>query len=285
VKDSFGTDTPPPENELVAEEEANLHSIVTQLREKVPLQAILPTERTLWPEYGIESDCKAESTVHVDSFLYDDDEVDELVEQGLLSRHYCRACGAHSTAPLTFISHSLGRQQLRYIFKALLPQEMLQGKTILDVGSRLGAVLFAGFFYSPARLVGVEMNEELAKLQKDFIENHEMGSRLAIVQDDIRNQPQIVEGSDVIVLNNVFQFFLPPQDQVLCWEFLKSHSKKGTVLVTNPSLDALTDHLQLSFTMDQWVDKPDTQLTAAKYAGTDSELFEDLTKICLYQVK
>lgn len=48
-----------------------------------------------------DSDCNPNTTVHVDSFLYDEDDIDELVEQGAMSRNYCRACGSHLTAPLS----------------------------------------------------------------------------------------------------------------------------------------------------------------------------------------
>lgn len=39
-----------------------------------------------------------------------------------------------------FITHSASVPQLKYIFQYLLPD--LRGKTIIDVGSRTGAVLY-----------------------------------------------------------------------------------------------------------------------------------------------
>ena len=39
----------------------------------------------------------SESTVHLDSFLYDDNTVDELCEKGQMSRNYCMKCGSHET--------------------------------------------------------------------------------------------------------------------------------------------------------------------------------------------
>lgn len=41
---------------------------------------------------------------------------------------------------LVYISHSISRRALCYMFKTCLPK--LKGKTVLDVGSRLGAVLY-----------------------------------------------------------------------------------------------------------------------------------------------
>ena len=40
-----------------------------------------------------------------------------------------------------FISHSMSREQLKFIFCDLLPD--LSGKTVLDIGSRMGPVLYA----------------------------------------------------------------------------------------------------------------------------------------------
>ena len=40
-----------------------------------------------------------------------------------------------------FISHSMSREQLKFIFCDLLPD--MNGKTVLDIGSRMGPVLYA----------------------------------------------------------------------------------------------------------------------------------------------
>ncbi|KAJ4919357.1 hypothetical protein JOQ06_000772, partial [Pogonophryne albipinna] len=69
-------------------------------------------------------------TVHVDSFLYDEEEVDSLCDEGSLSRSYCLSCGSTRTAPL----------ELHFLFESVLPD--LSGRVLVDVGSRLGAVLY-----------------------------------------------------------------------------------------------------------------------------------------------
>lgn len=43
---------------------------------------------------------RSRPTVHVDAFLYDEDQVDSLCEDGTMSRCYCLACGSFRTAPL-----------------------------------------------------------------------------------------------------------------------------------------------------------------------------------------
>ena len=112
---------------------------------------------------------RSRPTVHVDSFLYDEDEVDSLCEEGTMSRSFCLACGSYRTAPLgqnaviciifvvthvmsrpadqlsssvaDFISHSFSISELRFLFENVLPD--LSGRVLVDVGSRLGAVLYA----------------------------------------------------------------------------------------------------------------------------------------------
>lgn len=47
------------------------------------------------------SNCCPNTTVHVDAFLYDDDEVDDLEKEGKLKRYYCRDCGSKNIEPLS----------------------------------------------------------------------------------------------------------------------------------------------------------------------------------------
>ena len=39
--------------------------------------------------------------VHVDAFLYDDDMINDLCDQGIMSRNFCCNCGSHNTKPLS----------------------------------------------------------------------------------------------------------------------------------------------------------------------------------------
>lgn len=48
---------------------------------------------------------------------------------------------------MNFISHSASVVQLQFLFQVLLKGERSAGKVILDVGSRLGAVLYAVSFF------------------------------------------------------------------------------------------------------------------------------------------
>lgn len=280
IKESFAFD----KHDESEEGDVVMHQIVDDLRQMVPDNAVFPSERCLFPEYGVDSECNPNTTVHVDSFLYDDDDIDDLVDQGKVSRNYCRACGSQITAPLTFISHSLSVSELRYIFRYLLPS--LSGKTVVDVGSRLGGVLYGAYNFSDAlKIIGIEMNPDLCKVQETIIDKYQMRNRIGVVCADMRNQKELLSSADVIILNNVFQFFLVPQDQLLCWQTLRAVVKPGTVLVTVPSLDQLTDHLKLEFSIEAWVTVVPTDAALKQCCIAFSVEPEDLKKIHLYQVK
>ena len=51
------------------------------------------------------SDCEQQHTVHVDAFLYDDEMVDALCEEGKLADSYCLQCGSINTRPLSKYQH------------------------------------------------------------------------------------------------------------------------------------------------------------------------------------
>ena len=71
---------------------------------------------------------RSRPTVHVDSFLYNEDQVDSLCEEGIFSRSYCLTCGSYKTAPLgqnTFSSSSSSVMSVLpadIIFLLFLPQ-------------------------------------------------------------------------------------------------------------------------------------------------------------------
>ena len=42
-----------------------------------------------------------EQTIHIDAFLYDDDAVDDLVEEGKIWREFCADCGSCNLKPIS----------------------------------------------------------------------------------------------------------------------------------------------------------------------------------------
>jgi len=290
IGDSFTTDErelPSGTDQHVLETDVALREIASTLRQQLPISAVLDSEKNFWPEYGIDSDCRPETTVHVDAFLYDETEIDRMAENGQLNRNYCCACGSHATRPLTFISHSLSVDQLRYVFTVLIPLASLTDGLLVDVGSRLGAVLYAAHLYGngAVKVIGVELNKELCNIQQKTIEEGEMTERVAVICSDIRDQTELVAKADILVMNNVFCFFLPPQEQVLCWRFMRSNVREGALIVSHPSIEQVTGHLDLGFNISSWLSQQETGALAAKFAGTNEELFEECAKICLYSVQ
>ncbi|XP_069671515.1 uncharacterized protein [Periplaneta americana] len=230
-----------------------LDAIVADLRIALPLDAVLPSETIRIPDTGKNADCTPQHMLHVDAFLYNDDLVDTLCEEGQLARSYCLQCGSRNTRPLTYISHSMSRERLAFVFKAMLPP--LDGKVVLDIGSRLGAALYGAYVYSKAAvIVGVEMNGDLCKIQNSIVSKYKLQDKVRVVHADVMCRPDLVAEADVIIMNNVFEFFLSTEQQSAVWKFLRHTMRPGTLLVTVPPLAETLPTLQMDADLDQWVE-------------------------------
>ncbi|KAF9944068.1 hypothetical protein BGZ70_005073, partial [Mortierella alpina] len=215
-----------------------LNKIIQDLRDRLPVHAEAPSEDITIPSSEEFEGYTKDNVVHVDGFLYTEDDVDELCDEGKLSRNYCLKCGSKETRPLNFISHSASVVQLQFLFQVLL-KDRIKNKVVLDVGSRLGAVLYAGHLFTDAKkLIGVEMNDYFCKLQTEMVRKHRLQDRIEIVHDNLLNRGALVQGADIVIMNNVFQFFSPVEVQRQLWECVYSNicERKGTILVTVPSL-------------------------------------------------
>ncbi|XP_069494552.1 uncharacterized protein [Ambystoma mexicanum] len=259
-------------------EDAVLRNIAGELREALPAEAMLSSEHQAMQKMQQSF----EPTVHVDSFLYEDTLIDQLCEEGRMSRHYCLSCGSQQTAPLGFISHSFSLVELKFLFQHALPD--LSGKTLVDIGSRLGAVLFGGFLYSSAaQLIGVEMNAEFCELQGKIINKYHFNDRIQVLHADICTQASLLQDADVIVLNNVFEYFLDEDAQISAWTFINSCvCKMGALLVTVPALEESLGKLQTGIDLNHWVEE--VQLDYNVYLGADTDS-EALQNIHLYRVR
>ncbi|KAK9959647.1 hypothetical protein ABG768_009757 [Culter alburnus] len=267
---------------LVDNQSVILQSIAEDLRACLPLEAMAPSETMAIQK----TQQKHHPTVHVDAFLYDEETVDSLCEEGKISRNYCLNCGSHRTAPLEFISHSFSIPELQFLFHNVLPD--LTGKLVVDVGSRLGAVLFGGYLYSAAsQLVGVEISSEFVKLQTMAVEKYGFSDRIQVIHADIRSQAALVQNTDVLIMNNVFEFFMEPSDQMQAWLYINQNfRKKGALLVTVPSIqEALTllqDAVFLeTLALGQWIEEVQIDYTVYQKNDTDPD---SLKQIHLYRV-
>lgn len=255
-----------------------LEMIAEDIRSRVPVEAVMPTENIIHPTIGEDSNLNPVNSVHLDAFLYDEEAEEGLISEGLLSRAFCRDCGSRRTEELTFVTHSCSKERLEYIFCGLLPS--LEGKTLIDIGSRIGAVLYGAYYYSKAaKIVGIEMNKELCKLQNEIIGLHKLEDRVSIVESDMCEVGGLLRTGDVVILNNVFDWFMPPHVQVQMWQFLRSTLSKGSLLVTIPSLESSLSHLNTGIELNNWV-IPLNMFDPSFMEGSQVETSE----VCLYQI-
>jgi chemotaxis methyl-accepting protein methylase len=70
--------------------------------------------------------------------------------------------------------------------------------------------------------------------------------RIEIIEANIADRPDVILSADVIIMNNVFEFFMELEEQISIWRFLKQTIKPGTLLVTVPPLEESFSHLQVS---------------------------------------
>ncbi|KAM9645118.1 uncharacterized protein ACIGJ3_014225 isoform 2-T2 [Trichechus inunguis] len=233
-----------------------LKSIAEDLRNCLPLEAMLSSEHLALQKIQQQP----EPTVHVDAFLYDEDFIDSLCEEGRMSRNYCMVCGSHQTAPLGFISHSFSLTELKFIYHHVLPD--LSGKVLVDVGSRLGAVLYGGYLYSSAlQLYGVEMNEDFCQLQEMVIKKYQFTDRVKVLHADICTQGSLLQNADVVIMNNVFEYFLNEAEQTRAWEYINHNVRKqGSLLVTVPSLEESLSGLQIFFHCEIYIQKSEENI-------------------------
>jgi hypothetical protein len=73
--------------------------------------------------------------------------------------------------------------------------------------------------------------------------------RIEVVEANVAHRPDIIHAAHVIIMNNVFEFFLEPEQQISVWKFLRQTIKSGTLLVTVPPLEDTFSCLQVSINL------------------------------------
>ncbi|CAL2042433.1 unnamed protein product [Caenorhabditis brenneri] len=260
-----------------------LDRIAAYLRDKavdVPSKA---PSKLKYPTEGFDSDCTEINTCEIDSFLYDDEDIEDMVQRDILSRTYCPTCNSRDTVALNFISHSLSRLQVKFLFDKLMPSTC---QHVLDIGSRLGAVVYGASIFTNGNVstVGVEMDADYAALALRTIRQFGI-KNVEILRDDIRHLPHVFKDEQFIVMNNVFSFFLSKTEQEECWEYLHTHMRPGTVLAHHPPIEKITEHLDLSFSVEDWLEFVNTAEECLEYGGDDQEIYEEMESICKYIVR
>ncbi|KPJ06535.1 hypothetical protein RR48_14274 [Papilio machaon] len=261
--------------------EEELIKIGKKLRKLVPFEGEMPSENIVPPIVGDQADCTKANTCHIDEFLYDEKDVEDLIKSGKLKKHYCIDCNSRNVKELIYTSHSMSRQTLLFIFNVLLPTD-LEGKRLLDVGSRLGAVLYGAYHFSNASsIIGIEMNKECCEVQEKIISQFSMDrNRIKVIHSDVMEKHDIVQLSDIIVIN-VLDFFVDIEKHKEMWYFFKKHIKKGTFIITNRSMADTLGYLDIFEEFMEW-------LTICKPYQIENEIFfntEINSEIFLYAVK
>lgn len=80
-----------------------------------------------------------------------------------------------------------------------------------------------------------------------------MNDRIEIVNKRIEECPDIVQNSDVIIMNNPFEFFVPESVHIEIWKFLKANIQNGTILVTRPPIETTFKNLNTGISLNKWV--------------------------------
>ncbi|CAJ0588139.1 unnamed protein product [Cylicocyclus nassatus] len=263
-----------------------LRDIADHIRMKIP-DGTVKSEKIVWPTGGHDADCEERNTVHVDCFLYDDKAMEEMIKAGKFQKRYCVDCGSRNVQDLNFISHSLSHPQLEFIFTQLVPlKSRPEGFRVVDIGSRLGAVVFAASLFGSGHVTatGVEMNDELARLQEDVIKDFNL-QNIEIVHADIRTRPDVISQADLIIMNNVFSFFLSSDEQADCFEFVHRNAKKGCLIVHNPEISTVLTHLKLTFKTEEWLEKISTAEDCEMFANGDQDVLSDCEMLGFYRVR
>ncbi|XP_034418973.1 uncharacterized protein zgc:109986 isoform X8 [Cyclopterus lumpus] len=68
-------------------------------------------------------------------------------------------------------------------------------------------------FSSASRLVGLEISEEFVKLQKNILQKYNFMDRIQVLHTDVLLQNVLLQNADVLIMNNVFEFFMEPSEQ------------------------------------------------------------------------
>lgn len=243
------------------------------------LEAVVASEDIKVPENSSEGFTEL-NAMHLDAFLYDDVAVQQLAKEGKLPQAVCLKCGSRETNEIQLITHSCSRERLEFIFRALLPD--LKGMRLLDVGSRIGAVLFGAHVLSnAAAIVGLELNGDLCRMAQKTVDAFRFDDRVRVVHGELTTRPDLTHDADVVILNNVFDWFAPVPVQVIMWQFLYKTVKSGALIVSIPSLEESLSRIDSGIDISKWVRSvPPTNPDNVPI----DQLEEELEQVKLYQV-
>jgi hypothetical protein len=104
-------------------------------------------------------------------------------------------------------------------------------------------------------------------------------------QGDIINYPQLVSSADVVIMNNVFEFFAPPNVQRDLWMTLRGWFKSGALLLTCPTLEESIANLGTGIELEKWVEYLNADSgTSSMDNSSDTSSEAEMDLIHLYRV-
>lgn len=122
-----------------------------------------------------------------------------------------------------------------------------------------------------------------------MIKKYKMDDRASVMCKDIQLMPELLsKEADVVIMNNVFQFFneLPIQQQI--WKFVRTETKKksGLLLVTLPSLQEQLKEAGLSANklMKGWVKEVRLEYDGGWFQDLNDDELEEIKQVHLYKV-
>ncbi|SCU65265.1 uncharacterized protein TEOVI_000805400 [Trypanosoma equiperdum] len=211
----------------------------------------------------------------VDAFLYLEEDIDALADQGHISREYCRSCGSVDIGLCQFITHSFSLEQLIFLSCFLLPSfgdtsycltsdnfwrprhknchtvaAAFSCEHVVEVGSRLGIVPMSCYFASEQqrllntrRVTAIELDKELVALQQEVFQKFAKGPtavHLNLVHSDCFEGEglEALRSADIIILHNIFEYFTASAEEHLrSWKRLRAAVvRSGQLLVSCPPL-------------------------------------------------
>lgn len=124
------------------------------------------------------------------------------------------------------------------------------------------------------------MNKDLCSVQERIFDQFTMDTnRIKVIHSDAMDRHDIIENSDIIVIN-VLDFFVDIGKHKEMWHYFKKHMKKGSYLVCNRSMADTLSGLDIFEEFMNW-------LSICKPSQLENEVLfdmEDCDELFLYTV-
>ncbi|CAM1330967.1 Uncharacterised protein g10432 [Pycnogonum litorale] len=236
--------------ERIALAHHSLRMIADSLRHMVPFSGILHSEEAK----VMHTDQKKKKKNFVDSFLYDTDEIDELIREKKIPENCLDAVtDQDDDNSVEYNSVSVSKNLAAFIFQSLITK-YLKDSTVVDIGSRLGSVLYGAYFFSAANnIIGIEENEELCEIQKKIVHQYELSDRIKIVQGSVEDNDDSISHADVINVSASFSYLMDVDGQRNLWKFLRRSIKKPGTLIVAPNVPDIFAKLEIEDDASVWL--------------------------------